>query len=194
MYIRSTQEFWNTQYVSHFDQALYLILKFLKWTFPVLFHPSFSRFLKWNVCIVSGTGTLSGYDDCLACALASFTWVKATLKWLSTVAFSIVQPCNGPWLVKGLNQKRTRLITLIFSHCNLMGGKVSPAPMMHWLSRVCNSDRALLPLMYLTGVTFSNKKSTLNYTIPVVKLIFLERLIVHQWSIIIIVWPLSYDD
>ncbi len=38
------------------------------------------------------------------------------------------------------------------------GRKGESAPMMHWLSRVCNSDRALLPLMYLTGVTFSNKK------------------------------------
>ncbi len=67
--------------------------------------------------------------NCLACALASFTWVKATQKWLfPLLLLVIVQPCNGPCLVKGLNQKRTRLITLIFSHCNLMGGKVSLLP------------------------------------------------------------------
>jgi len=62
------------------------------------------------------------------CLLASFTWVKATPKWLFPLLLVIVQPCSGPCLVKGLNQKRTRLIALIFSHCNLMGGKVSLLP------------------------------------------------------------------
>ncbi len=105
-----------------------LILKFLKWNLPCIVSSFIFKVLKWNVCIVSGTGTLSGYDDCLACALASFTWVKATLKWLSTVAFSYCPAMQWTMISEGPEPEENQIDYSDFLPCNLMGGKVSQLP------------------------------------------------------------------
>lgn len=122
---------WEIQVI--FVQALFWCWTFWNETFPVLFHASFKAECYAKIPFPALGLRKLGFPFCLwllntNCLLASFTWVKATQKWLFPPLLDIDQPCSGPCIVKGLDQKRTRLIALIFSHCNLTGGKVSLLP------------------------------------------------------------------
>lgn len=76
----------------------------------------------------------------------------------STVAFSYCPAMQWTMFSEGPEPEENQIDYSDFLPLQSHGRKGESAPMMQCLSCVCNSHRALLPLMYLAGVTFSNKK------------------------------------
>lgn len=164
MYIRFTREFWHSICQPFLIKRCILILKFLKWNLPCVVSSFIFKVLKWNACIVSGTGTQKlGFPFRLwwlsGLCFGKFHLSKSNSEMtFSTVAFSYCPAMQWTMFSEGPEPEENQIDYSDFLPLQSHGRKGESAPMMHWLSRVYNSHRALLPLMYLTGVTFSNIK------------------------------------